>query len=69
MRWGFASSERAGWSQRSLAGRAGVDPKTVNLIERGERSPTLFTMKLLADALGVCLSEVLSRIEPSAKKK
>lgn len=43
--------ESLGWSQRSLASKAGVDPKTVSLIERGARSPTLFTLTLLAAAL------------------
>lgn len=43
--------ESLGWSQRALASKAGVDPKTVSLIERGVRSPTLFTLTLLAAAL------------------
>jgi transcriptional regulator with XRE-family HTH domain len=43
--------EALGWSQRALASKAGVDPKTVSLIERGVRSPTLFTLSLLASAM------------------
>lgn len=43
--------ESLGWSQRTLACKAGVDPKTVSLIERGIRSPTLFTLSLLSSAM------------------
>lgn len=55
--------ESMGWSQRSLASRAGLDPKTVSLIERGDRSPTLFTLSLLSAAMGVRLSKVLQDAE------
>jgi len=55
--------ESKGWSQRSLASRAGLDPKTVSLIERGDRSPTLFTLSLLSAAMGVRLSKVLQDAE------
>lgn len=58
-----------GWSQRTLATRAGLDPKTVSLIERGDRSPTLFTLALLAEAMGVRLSEVLQNAEASTAAK
>lgn len=43
--------EALGWSQRTLASKAGVDPKTVSLVERGVRSPTLFTLTLIASAM------------------
>jgi transcriptional regulator with XRE-family HTH domain len=55
----------AGRSQRSVAAQAGVDPKTVSLIERGIRSPTLFTLSLLASALNVPLSKILHQAEAS----
>ncbi|MCX6879534.1 MAG: helix-turn-helix transcriptional regulator [Verrucomicrobia bacterium] len=61
--------EAMGWSQRTLATRAGLDPKTVSLIERGDRSPTLFTLALLAEAMGVRLSEVLQNAEASTAAK
>lgn len=54
-----------GWSQRRLAAKAGVDPKTVSLIERGVRSPTLFTLVLLANAMDLPLSAVLRDAEES----
>lgn len=55
--------EAIGWSQRALAIKAGVDPKTVNLIERGARSPTLFTLSLLASTMGVPLSRIMMDAE------
>lgn len=61
--------EAVGWSQRALAIRAGVDPKTVNLIERGVRSPTLFTLALLASALDISLAEILARAESETRNK
>ncbi len=58
-----ARRESLGWSQRGLAGRAGVDPKTVSVIERGIRSPTLFTLSLLATAMGYPLWRILKDAE------
>lgn len=56
-----------GLSQRALAAKAGVDPKTVSLIERGSRSPTLFTMSLLATAMARPLSQLLREAETSTE--
>jgi len=53
------------WSQRALAARAGLDPKTVNLIERGDRSPTLLTLFLLSEAMDMQLSGLLRDVEDS----
>ena len=59
--------ESLGWSQRALASKAGVDPKTVSLIERGTRSPTLFTLSLLATALDLPLSQILESAESAIR--
>jgi transcriptional regulator with XRE-family HTH domain len=55
--------ESLGWSQRTLASKAGVDPKTVSLIERGVRSPTLFTLSLLATAMGQPLWKIMKEAD------
>ena len=55
-------------SQRSLASQAGVDPKTISLIERGCRSPTLFTLARIASALGLTLSEIIEAAEEELPK-
>lgn len=61
--------ESLGWSQRTLAAKAGVDPKTVSLIEREVRSPTLFTLSLLATALNQPLWKILKEAESAKKSK
>lgn len=53
--------ESLGLSKRKLALSAGLDPKTVGLIERGERSPTLLTLLLISSALGVDLSSTIAK--------
>ncbi|MHB1081526.1 MAG: helix-turn-helix domain-containing protein [Prosthecobacter sp.] len=52
--------ESLGVSKRQLALRAGLDPKTVGLIERGERSPTLLTLLLISTALKADLPKILA---------
>jgi transcriptional regulator with XRE-family HTH domain len=49
-----------------LADRAGIHRTTIGLLERNERSPTLHVALQLASALGVELSEILSRAEAIA---
>src|SRR5438067_4314963 len=46
-----ARRRHAGFSQESLARKAGVDPKTIRSIESGRHMPRLSTVRLLADAL------------------
>ncbi len=59
-----------GMSKNRLAKLAGVDPKTVAFVENGERSPTLYTLVLLADALdadlGSVIDEALDRAESTS---
>jgi transcriptional regulator with XRE-family HTH domain len=45
-------------TQESLAPRAGITPKTLSLIERGEANPTWGTVRGIADALGVSMGEL-----------
>jgi transcriptional regulator with XRE-family HTH domain len=61
--------ENRAWSQRKLASNAGVDPKTVSLIERGRRSPTLYTLCLLAGAMNFHLSDLLKAAELRVQTK
>lgn len=56
-----------GLSQARLAARAGLDPSTVNQIERGARDPSPATLYKLADALGVGLAELLEDEAPKAQ--
>lgn len=45
-------------SQRDLAKKAGVAPKTIVDLELGRNEPRLRTMRLIAQALDVAVAEV-----------
>jgi len=50
---------RAGLTQRELAEQLGISHVAVGQIERGETRPDLGKLAVLADALGVPLSEIV----------
>lgn len=52
---------KLGFSQETLAEKAGVHPTYVGLVERGKRSPTLRVAHALAKALKTELPRLLSR--------
>lgn len=52
-----------GLSQRALAQKAHLDPKTVNLIARGARNPTLYTIALIASAMELPLGAIIKHAE------
>jgi transcriptional regulator with XRE-family HTH domain len=49
--------ERQGLSLRALSERSGLSLNAISLIERGENSPTVSSLHLLAKALGVSIAE------------
>ena len=53
-----------GLSQARLAARAGLDPSTVNQIERGAREASPATLRKLADALDVGIADLLEEASP-----
>lgn len=46
-----------GWSQRQLAGRAGVTNATISLIEQGRVSPSVGSLKKVLDGIPISLSD------------
>lgn len=50
--------EAKGWTQETLAGRAGLDRSYVAGIEAGLRNPSTKALAKLARALGATLSEL-----------
>jgi transcriptional regulator with XRE-family HTH domain len=52
-----AARESKGLSLRALAGRCGLSLNAISLIERGESSPTVSSLHLLAQALAVPITE------------
>jgi transcriptional regulator with XRE-family HTH domain len=58
-----------GLSQARLAGRAELDPSTVNQIERGAREASPATLRKLADALDVSIADLLEDTSPKALRR
>jgi transcriptional regulator with XRE-family HTH domain len=54
-----------GLTQRGLADASGVDPATISLVENGKRRPHLETLDSLAGALGVEVTDLIPKAEPS----
>jgi transcriptional regulator with XRE-family HTH domain len=50
--------ENCGWSREQLREASGLDLELLEQIERGELSPTLATLRRLAGALKLQLSEL-----------
>ncbi len=53
----FELRESRGYTQETLAGRAGMSPKFFGQIERGEKNSSLKKLARIASALDVDLSE------------
>ena len=54
-----AERERQGLSKKHVARLAGIDPKTVSLVETGQRSPTLYTVLRICAAMECDLWRIL----------
>ena len=57
-----ALRQEKGWTQEQLAYRAGFDRKSVNRIENAAYSPSADRLFVLADALGVAVSDLVAGI-------
>lgn len=47
-------------SKLALAQKSGLDQRTITFIERGTNSPSIKTLYLLCEALGVDISKLIS---------
>jgi transcriptional regulator with XRE-family HTH domain len=63
-----ARREALGIALRALASRSGVSASMISDIERGAKSPTISTLCLLADALGVPISALVDTALPAAAR-
>ena len=57
--------KRAGWNQKELADRLGVDRTAVVKYESGDSEPSLRTAVRMADLFGVSMDELLGRKPPA----
>lgn len=60
--------EELGISQVELSERAGYDRSYIGRVERGENSPTITTVFVLAETLGASPVDVVKKIERLRKK-
>ena len=60
--------ERAGLTQEELAFRAGLSRPYISHLERGLKSPTVATLFLICDALGVRAADVIRRVDAARKR-
>jgi transcriptional regulator with XRE-family HTH domain len=56
-----------GLTQETLGFESGLSRNYVSLVELGQRSPTLDTVEVLAQALGVSASTLIARAERRTK--
>jgi len=54
---------RRGWTQDTLADRAGVSKAMISKVERGENNPTLVVAAKIAAALGLTMSQLIGADE------
>jgi transcriptional regulator with XRE-family HTH domain len=63
-----ALREQRGRSQEALAHEAGLTLRTLQRIERAQSNPTWSTVRRLARALGVSLTELAGTVEEPASR-
>lgn len=61
--------ERQAWSQEELAERADLNRSYVGELERGKAIPSLLTLRKLAAALGISLSQLITHTEHSMQDR
>ena len=58
--------EGKGWSQDRLSEESGLHRTYISGVERGVRNPTIEVVQQLANALGICVENLVT--EPRVKK-
>ncbi len=61
--------EQAGLTQERLAFQAGLSRPYISMLERDLKSPTLDTLFMICDALGISVADVVSRVENARQRK
>jgi transcriptional regulator with XRE-family HTH domain len=63
------SRERAGLTQEELSFRAGLSRPYISQLERNLKSPTVDTLFLICDALGISAAELIGRVDAARRRK
>lgn len=61
--------ERAGLSQKKLSEISGVGRTGIITLEAAQRNPSILIVQMLADGLGVPLSDLIAAVEKEWKKR
>jgi transcriptional regulator with XRE-family HTH domain len=61
--------ERAGLSQKKLSEISGVGRTGIITLESAQRNPSILIVQMLADGLGIPLSELITTVEKEWKKR
>ncbi len=61
--------EQQGWSQEALAERADLNRSYVGELERGKATPSLLTLKKLAEALDLSLTSLMAHTERGVQNR
>lgn len=61
--------ERAGLSQKKLSEISGVGRTGIITLEAAQRNPSILIVQMLADGLGIPLSELITTVEKEWKKR
>jgi transcriptional regulator with XRE-family HTH domain len=61
--------EAAGLTQEELSFRAGLSRPYISQLEGDKKSPTLATLFLVCDALGISAADLVRRVESARKRK
>jgi transcriptional regulator with XRE-family HTH domain len=60
--------ERRGMSQGELAAKVGITQSTLSRMERGQGQPDAFTMRKLAEALGVSVGDLNAWVDKALER-
>lgn len=58
-----------GLTQEELSFRAGVHRTYVSMLERDLKSPTVATLFLICDALGISAGDLVDRVDKARKRR
>jgi transcriptional regulator with XRE-family HTH domain len=61
--------EQAGLTQEGLGFQAGLSRPYISMLERDLKSPTLDTLFLIGEALGVSVADIVWRVEKAKQRK